>query len=110
MLLQVVASLLLPGGRTAHSTFCIPLVINEESTFNISQGSFRAKLLIETKLIIWEEAPMMNRFCFEAFDRTLGDNLIIVKCASNNDKFWVVILGRYCQLLERVREEILFMQ
>ena len=68
-----IASLLLPGGKTTHSTFCIPLLINEESTCNIPQGSLRAKLLIETKLIIWDEAPMINRLCFEALDRTLRD-------------------------------------
>jgi len=47
-----IASLLLPEGKTAHSTFCIPLAINDESTCNINQGSLRAKLLLETKLII----------------------------------------------------------
>ena len=57
-----IASLLLPRGKTTHSTFCIPLLINEHSTCNIPQGSFRARLLIETKLIIWDEAPMINRF------------------------------------------------
>jgi len=46
------SSLLLPGGKIAHSTFCIPLLINEESTCNIAQGSLRAKLLIATSLII----------------------------------------------------------
>jgi len=51
-----IASLLLPGGKITHSTFCIPLLINEKSTCNILQGSLRAKLLIETKLIIWDEA------------------------------------------------------
>jgi len=29
-----IASLLLPGGKTTHSTFCIPLLINKESTCN----------------------------------------------------------------------------
>jgi len=61
-------SLLLSGGKTTHSTFCIPLLINEESTYNIPQESLRAKLLIETKLIIWDEAPMINRLCFEVLD------------------------------------------
>jgi len=70
-----IVSLLLPGGKTTHSTFCIPLLINEESTCNIPQGSLIAKLLIETKLIIWDEAPMINRLCFEALDRTLRDIL-----------------------------------
>jgi len=41
-----IASLLLPGGKTTHSTFCIPLLINEHSTCNTPQGSFRARLMI----------------------------------------------------------------
>jgi len=45
-----IASLLLLGGKTAHSTFCIPLAINDESTCNINQGSLRAKLLMEPNL------------------------------------------------------------
>lgn len=34
-----IASLLLLEGKTSHSTFCIPLVINEDSTCNIKQGN-----------------------------------------------------------------------
>ncbi|XP_012853625.1 PREDICTED: uncharacterized protein LOC105973151 [Erythranthe guttata] len=37
----------------------------------IKQQSPQADLLIEAKLIIWDEAPMMHRFCFEALDRTM---------------------------------------
>nr|XP_029145225.1 uncharacterized protein LOC112718243 [Arachis hypogaea] len=70
-----IASLLLPGGRTAHSRFAIPLNIDEFSTCNIKQGSALAELLIKTKLIIWDEAPMVNRFCIEALDRTMRDIL-----------------------------------
>jgi len=47
-----IASLLLPGGKTAHSTFCIPLKINEKSTCNVKQKDPRAKLLREASLII----------------------------------------------------------
>ncbi|KAH1254212.1 hypothetical protein GmHk_04G010701 [Glycine max] len=47
-----IASLLLPSGRTTHSTFSIPLLMTEESTRNIAQGSLHANLLIGTKLII----------------------------------------------------------
>ncbi|KAG5035020.1 hypothetical protein JHK87_009930 [Glycine soja] len=68
-----IASLLLLGGRTTHSTVCFPLLINEESTCNMKQRSLKAKLLLQTKLIIWDETPMINRYCFEAFDRTLRD-------------------------------------
>lgn len=80
-----ISFLLLLGRRTIHSTFCIPLVMNDESTCNIPQGSLRAQLLIETKLIIWDEAPMMNRFCFEAFDCTLRD-LLSIKSEENKNK------------------------
>ena len=34
-----------------------------------------AKLLIETDLIVWDEAPMNDRRCFETLDRTLRDIL-----------------------------------
>ena len=34
-----------------------------------------ANLLIETSLIIWDEAPMNDRRCFETLDRTLRDIL-----------------------------------
>ena len=37
-----IASLLLPGGRIAHSRFAIPLNLNEDSTCNIKQGSHLA--------------------------------------------------------------------
>lgn len=68
-----IASLLLPGGRTAHSRFKIPIDINENSTCNIKQGSPLAELIIQCKLIIWDEAPMLHKHCFEALDRTLQD-------------------------------------
>ncbi|CAH9060704.1 unnamed protein product [Cuscuta epithymum] len=68
-----IASLLLPGGRTAHSKFSIPVPTLENSTCNIHQGSELAELLKQTKLIIWDEATMANRFCFEALDRSLND-------------------------------------
>jgi ATP-dependent DNA helicase PIF1 len=68
-----IASLLLPGGRTAHSQFAIPLNIAEESSCRIDKNSKKAKLLIMTSLIIWDEAPMINRLAFEAFDRTMRD-------------------------------------
>ncbi|KAL5180814.1 hypothetical protein HKD37_01G001872 [Glycine soja] len=55
-----IASLLLPGGRTAHSKFAIPVPATENSTCNIHQGSELAELLKVTKLIVWDEAPIIN--------------------------------------------------
>jgi len=56
-----VASLLLPNGRTAHSRFRIPIDIDEMSICDIKRGTKLAKLLIETSLIIWDEALMTNK-------------------------------------------------
>ncbi|XP_019196554.1 PREDICTED: uncharacterized protein LOC109190511 [Ipomoea nil] len=70
-----IASLLLPCGRTAHSRFAIPISVNEDSTCNISHDSQLAELIVQSKLIIWDEAPMMHKFCFEALDRTMRDLL-----------------------------------
>ncbi|KAG5003647.1 hypothetical protein JHK84_027903 [Glycine max] len=68
-----IASLLLPGSRTAHSKFTIPIPATENSTCNIHQGSELAELLKVTKLIVWDEAPMCHKFAFEALDKSLKD-------------------------------------
>ncbi|XP_019150315.1 PREDICTED: uncharacterized protein LOC109147127 [Ipomoea nil] len=47
-----IASLLLPGGRTAHSRFVIPISVNEDSTCNISHGSPLAELIVQSKQIL----------------------------------------------------------
>jgi len=70
-----IAALLIPGGRTAHSRFCIPFTIDECSTCTIEPDSPLATLIAKAKLIIWDEAPMMHRYCFEAVDRTFRDIL-----------------------------------
>ncbi|GJV53078.1 DNA helicase [Tanacetum coccineum] len=70
-----IASLLLPSGRTAHSRFKIPLNLHEECICSIKKNSQLADLLRECDLIIWEEAPMNDRRCFEALDRCLKDIL-----------------------------------
>ncbi|MFS7972712.1 putative DNA helicase [Helianthus anomalus] len=70
-----IASLLLSGGRTAHSRFRIPLNLNEDSICSINPDSDIAYLLRKTTLIIWDEAPMVHIHAFEALDRTLKDIL-----------------------------------
>ena len=68
-----ITSLLLPKGRTAHSRFRIPLSIDKFSTCHIKKGTHLAKLIDKTTLILWDEAPMTNKYCFEALDKTLQD-------------------------------------
>ncbi|XP_074267181.1 uncharacterized protein LOC141590489 [Silene latifolia] len=69
-----IAAILLPRGKTAHSRLGIPINVSENSTCPaIKPGNDLTALLLKTKLIIWDEAPMMHRFCFEAVDRSLRD-------------------------------------
>ncbi|CAJ2640229.1 unnamed protein product [Trifolium pratense] len=70
-----IATLLIPGGRTTHSRFCIPLNVDEFSTCIIVPKNPLALLIQKANLIIWDEAPMMHKHCFEAVDRTLKDIL-----------------------------------
>ena len=53
-----IASLLLDGGRTAHFRLKIPMKCTEETTCDIKQNSKLANLIQNTKLFIWDEAPM----------------------------------------------------
>jgi DNA replication protein DnaC len=68
-----IASLLLLGGRTAHSRFKILIDLHDESTCNITQQMKVAKLVRKVDMIIWDEAPMMHYRTFETVDRTLHD-------------------------------------
>ncbi|KAG4986434.1 hypothetical protein GYH30_033934 [Glycine max] len=80
-----IASLLLLGGKTTHSKLKIFVPIFEDSTCNINQGTQLAKLLNEASLIIWDEAPMAHKFCFEALDRSLRD---VIKAKSSAYKIF----------------------
>ncbi|XP_073152982.1 uncharacterized protein [Henckelia pumila] len=73
---------LLPGGITAYSRFAIPFNPNEESTCNIKQGSPLAELIVKSKLIIWNEAPMMHKFCFKSLYRSMRDILRLANPSS----------------------------
>jgi len=90
-----VASLLLPNGRTAHSRFRIPIDLDELSICDIKRGTKLADLIVKTDLIIWDEALMTNRQCFEALDRSLRDILSEKQTELENMPFGgkVVVLG-----------------
>ena len=64
---------MIKGGRTAHSTFKIPLELYDGKSCNIKNGTHLAELITKTDLIIWDEVPMQNRLCQEAVDLTLKD-------------------------------------
>nr|GEW08183.1 DNA helicase [Tanacetum cinerariifolium] len=62
-------------GRTTHSCFKLPLDLIDTSVCSIKKNTQLANLIKETSLIIWDEAPMNDRRCFETLDKTLQDIL-----------------------------------
>ena len=66
---------LLPGGRTAHSTFklLLNLATSDSPVCNISKGTGPAKLLKTCKLIVYDECMMAHKKAMEALDQTLRD-------------------------------------
>ena len=92
-----IAANLLHLGRTFHSRMKAPLTVIETSTLQISAQSSLAKLIRMSKLLIIDEATMLNRFLLEALDRTLRD---LMGCA--NDPFGgkiVILAGDFRQCL-----------
>ncbi|XP_071684932.1 uncharacterized protein [Lolium perenne] len=68
-----VAASIMPGGRTAHSRFKIPLSIEEGAVCSFTKQSGTAKLLQVASLIIWDEASMTKRQAVEALDNSMRD-------------------------------------
>ncbi|XP_011048533.1 PREDICTED: uncharacterized protein LOC105142549 [Populus euphratica] len=97
-----IASLLLPGGRTAHLRFKIPLTVSDTSSCEIKKKTDLARLLEMTSLIVWDEAPMNNRCCFEALDRSLRDVLTNGNDLPNDKPFGgksILLGGDFRQIL-----------
>ncbi|XP_050902125.1 uncharacterized protein LOC127110938 [Lathyrus oleraceus] len=68
-----IAATLLPGGRTTNSRFKIPIDIQSSSICGIQKQKDLANLTRVAATIIWDEAPMTNKNCLEALDRSLQD-------------------------------------
>ncbi|GJW62631.1 ATP-dependent DNA helicase PIF1-like protein [Tanacetum coccineum] len=73
--LKIVLAVASSGGRTAHNRFVIPLELLENNTCGIKQNTHLAELMQQMELIIWDEAPMTQKYAFEALDKTLRDIL-----------------------------------
>ena len=79
-----VASLLLPGGRTAHSRFKIPCNLEEGAVCDIKRGSMLAELIKKTSLVIWDEALMTHRIVNAAIiNLSLWSNVQILTLTTN---------------------------
>jgi hypothetical protein len=66
----IIASIM-PGGRTAHPVFKIPIKINDSSICKFSKQSDTSDLLRRVALILWDEVAMTKRQSVEMLDRSL---------------------------------------
>ncbi|KAG2217966.1 hypothetical protein INT45_001400 [Circinella minor] len=102
-----IAAILLPGGRTAHSRFKIPIDANETDTCNLPLGGAYAHLIRQTSLIIWDEAVMCGKWNFQAVDNALRDIMGATDPALANVPFGgkvVAFGGDFRQLLPVVKK------
>ncbi|XP_016446614.2 uncharacterized protein LOC107771698 [Nicotiana tabacum] len=74
-----VAASILPGGRTAHSRFDIPLQTNDSTMTNMSKQSGAVKLIKKAILVISDEASMARRQMIETVYRSFRDIIDIDK-------------------------------
>ena len=95
-----IAAVLLPGGRTAHSRFRIPLEIHDDSFCPVAPASDLGRLLQEAVLVIWDEVPMQHRYCFEAVHRMLQD---VRNSTALFGGLPVIASGDFAQILPVVR-------
>ncbi|CAA7061608.1 unnamed protein product [Microthlaspi erraticum] len=104
-----IASLLLEGGRTAHSRFAIPINPDDFTMCKFAPGSDLGNLAKQASLIIWDEAPMMSKYCFEALDRQVLPVIVnagraeIVLASLNSSYLW-----EHCKVLKLTKNMRLF--
>jgi hypothetical protein len=95
-----VAALLLKDGQTAHSTFKIPIPCDFGSNCPIDRSLPLGQMLINSRLIIWDEIVTVHKYVISAVNRTLQD------LAGNPLPFGgktVVFSGDFCQILPVVK-------
>ena len=68
-----IAASIMPGGRTAHSRFKIPIKLDNNTMCSFTKQSGTAELLRRAALVIWDEVAMTKRQALETLDRTLQD-------------------------------------
>ena len=95
-----IASNLLKLGRTFHSRMKAPLTVTEDSTLQVSAQSSLAKLIKMSKLLLIDEANMLDKLQLKALDRTLRDLMGKTDCSFGGKI--IVLAGDFRQCLSVV--------
>ena len=82
---------------TAYSRFKTPNDLKPNAFCAISKQSDLAEMIRRTTLILCDEVSMMNKFAFEAVDRTLRD--INDRLDSSFEGITFVMYGNFLQIL-----------
>ena len=99
-----IAALLLDGGQTAHSCLGIPPeTLTDTTVARIRRNSDMHKVLMETKLIIWDEVPMQHKYAADAVDQNLRD--LLGKNVPLGG-ITVVFGGNFCQTLPVIQRGV----
>ncbi|XP_058783039.1 uncharacterized protein LOC131657687 [Vicia villosa] len=97
-----ISPLLNLGGRITLSRFGMPIQIIENFTCRIKLGDPLVELIVRSKLIIWDEAPMIHKHSFEVVDKMFRDILRVSNLRSMKVPFRgkvVVLDGDFRQIL-----------
>ncbi|XP_049300534.1 uncharacterized protein LOC125774300 [Anopheles funestus] len=115
-----IAALLLSGGKTVHSTFKLPLVLDENTMCTIPVQSSIANLMRQASLIVWDEASMSSRYALEAVDRTLQDIVgvrrpfggkVVLLCGDFRQILPIVPKGTDAQVIQQcIKKSVLWQQ
>jgi ATP-dependent DNA helicase PIF1 len=68
-----ITTLIFSRGQTTYSYLKIPIALDRTSFYYICKQDDLTALIYQTKLILWDEAPVTNKLTFEAVDQTLRD-------------------------------------
>ena len=97
-----IAATFLKGGRTARTSFGIPIPILNTSICPIKANSKLGQLILATELLIWDEALMAHSHNILAVDRMMRDmtkndtffgNKIIIFCGDPRQTLPVIPKG-----------------
>ncbi|XP_016191921.1 uncharacterized protein LOC107632779 [Arachis ipaensis] len=96
-----IASLLIPGGRTAHSRFLIPITITDESTYNIKHDQHEGEMKRLTNWILDVRNKNIGSVVGDESEVEISDDLLIT---TSDDPLSHLVDFAYPNLLQNMSD------